>query len=180
MNPVWPLIITVFLGIFHLLGGAALGQGWRALERDSSTATFFFAWGAGMGLLPLVFDWFFLIRMGNWVYGLVGPVILIVSTLASAFLEVKVDGFAVMSAALGTTAFLLGILAIPLVLDTFRTKETVGFEDYVGGSCMVLLFVVIGGAFAWNGFSAMLRGISLDQEYSEHLQKQQTHKKRDK
>ncbi len=177
MNPVWPLILTVFFSIFHFLGGGAVGQAVRAAQRGESTSLTLAVWGAGMGVLPIVFDWFFLILPGNLLLGLVGPLVFIVTALASAFLNVKVDGPAVISAALGSTAFLLGIFVIPLTLDAARTREF-GLEDYVGGTCLVLMFLVIGGGFAWNGFSAMLRGISLDQFYSERRQKAAAPRKR--
>ncbi len=74
------------------------------------------------------------------------------------------------SATLGSVGFLLGILSIPLMLDVTKTR-TVGMEDYIFGSCFVLLFVVIGGAFAWNGFRSIFRGVPLDELYAEREQK---------
>ena len=179
MNQIFPLFLTVFLSIFHLLGGGAVGQGLRSAQRGSDKATFFLLWGAVMGLLPLVFDWFFLIAQGYPVYGLVGPIIFVASAFASAFLELNIDGGAVISAAVGSVAFLLGILSIPLMLDAAKSADP-GVEDYVFGGCFVLLFVVIGGSFAWNGFSALLRGISLDQEYAEREVKLEERQKRKK
>ncbi len=179
MNPVWPLILTVFFSLFHFLGGVAVGQAVRAAQRGSTTAITLAVWGAGMGVLPVVFDWFFLIRPGDWVYGLIGPIVFILAAFGSAFLELKVDGAAVLSAALGSTAFLLGIFVIPLTVDAASTR-TFGLEDYVGGTCLVLMFVIIGGSFAWSGFSAMLRGISLDRLYSERLDQPALGRKRRK
>ncbi len=179
MYQILPLFITVFLSIFHLLGGVAVGQGLRATVRGSDKAIFFLLWGAGMGLLPLIFDWFFLIEQGHLIYGIVGPVLFIVAALASALLQLKIDGGAIISAALGSVALLLGILSIPLMLDATKTTDP-GMVDYVFGGCFVLLFVVIGGSFAWNGFSALFRGISLDQEYAERELKLQERQKRRK
>jgi hypothetical protein len=169
LNQILPLFLTVFFSIFHMLGGGAVGQGVRAAQRGSDKAMFFLLWGAGMGLVPLVFDWFFLIAQGHLIYGLVGPILFVVTALASAFLELKIDGGAVISAAAGSVGFLLGILSVPLMLDAAKTHD-LGAADYVFGGCFVLLFVVIGGAFAWNGFSAIFRGIALDQEYAEREQ----------
>jgi hypothetical protein len=179
MNQILPLFITIFLSIFHLLGGGAVGQGLRATLRGSDKATFFLLWGAGMGLLPLIFDWVFLVAQGHLIYGLVGPVLFIIAALASALLELKIDGGAIISAALGSVALLLGILSIPLMLDAAKTTNP-GMADYVFGGCFVLLFVVIGGSFAWNGFGALYHEISLDQEYAEHEQKLEEHQKRKK
>jgi len=86
----------------------------------------------------------------------------------------KIDGGAVISAAVGSVGFLLGILSIPLMLDAAKTNNP-GIADYVFGGCFVLLFVVVGGSFAWNGFSAMFRGISLD-----HEQEPEERRKREK
>ncbi len=170
MNPFFPLLLTVFFSIFHVLGGGALGQAVRAPRRGSDESTFFLLWGVGMGGLPVIFDWFFLIAQGHLIYGLIGPILFIITTLASAFLELKIDGGAVVSAALGSTAFLIGLFSIPLMLDRSKTFD-LGMTDYLFGGCFVLLFIVIGGSFAWNGFRAMLRGISLDKEYAEREQK---------
>ncbi len=170
MNPVWPLIFTVFFGVFHVLGGAAVGLGLRALQRGSEEANGLLLQGAIMGLLPLVFDWFFLIAPGNLLLGLVGPFLFVVAALASPFLESKVDGPALISAVFGSFGLLLGILVIPLMLDAARTGNF-GTSDYIFGSCFVLGWVVLGATFAWNGFTAIVRGISLDQEFSEREQK---------
>ncbi len=178
MNPFFPLLLTVFFGIFHLLGGGALGQAVR-LARRGSDPWFFVLWGAGMGGLPLIFDWFFLIAQGHLIYGLIGPALFGITTLASAFLEVKMDGGAVISAALGSAGFLIGLLSIPLMLDRSKTSD-LGMTDYLGGGCFVLLFVVIGGSFAWSGFSAIVRGISLDQAYAERAQKPKQPRQRKK
>lgn len=132
-----------------------------------------------MGVVPLVFDWFFLIAQGYLIHGLVGPALFIAATLASAFLELKIDGAAMISATLGSSGFLLGILSIPLMLDATKTR-TVGMEDYIFGSCFVLLFVVIGGAFAWNGFRSIFRGVPLDELYAEREQKPSGHQNRKK
>jgi formate-dependent nitrite reductase membrane component NrfD len=56
MTQTWALFITVFLSIFHVLGGGAVGYALRAALRGSDKSIFFVVWGAGMGLTPLVFD----------------------------------------------------------------------------------------------------------------------------
>jgi hypothetical protein len=179
MNPFFPLLLTVFFSIFHVLGGVAMGQGVRAALRGSDESMSLVLWGAGMGGLPVIFDWFFLIAQGHLIYGLIGPILFIITTLASAFLQVKMDGGALISAALGSAGLVMGLLSIPLMLDRSKTFD-LGVTDYLFGGCFVLLFVVIGGAFAWNGYSAMLRGISLDQEYAEREQKVKHARKREK
>jgi len=166
MEQIFPLFIAVFLSIFHALGGGAVGQGLRAAQSGSNKTTFFFLWGGLMGLTPLIFDWFFLIAQGNLIYGLVGPVLFIAAALASAFLNLNMDGGAIISAAMGTVALLLGILSIPLMLDAARASNP-GLTDYIFGGCFVLMFVVIGGSFAWNGLRAIFRGVTLDDELGE-------------
>lgn len=170
MELVLPLFITVFLSIFHLLGGGAVGYAFRATQRGSNKAGFFFLWGGLMGLVPLIFDWFFLIAGGYLIYGLIGPILFIIAALASAFLNLNIDGSAIISAALGIVAFLLGILSIPLMLDAARATNP-GLTDYIFGGCFVLMFVVIGGSFAWNGLRAIFRGVTLNDELAERQQK---------
>ncbi len=170
MNPFVLLLLTMFFGIFHLLGGGAIGQGVHALRRGSDQWRFLFLWGALMGGVPLIFDWFFLISQDYMPYGLVGPAVFVISAFVSAYLDLDIDGGAVISAALGSSAFLIGLFSIPLMLDRSQASNP-GMEDYLFGGCFVLLFVVIGGSFAWNGFSAILRGISLDQAYVEREEK---------
>src|SRR5574340_744660 len=123
MNPFFPLLLTVFFSIFHALGGAALGQAVRAARRGSDEFTFLLLWGAGMGGLPVIFDWFFLIAQGRLIYGLVGPTLFVITTFASAFLELRIDGGAVVSAALGSTALLIGLFSIPLMLDGLESSN---------------------------------------------------------
>ncbi len=179
MNPFVPLLLMVFFGIFHLLGGGAVGQGVQAIRRGSNQWAFLFLWGALMGGVPLIFDWLFLIRPGYLPYGLVGPAVFVITAFVSAYLELDIDGGAVISAALGSAAFLIGLFSIPLMLDRSEASNP-GMQDYLFGGCFVLLFVVIGGAFAWNGFSAMLRALSLDQEYAEREQRLQHPRERKK
>ncbi len=166
MYPYFPLLLTVFFGVFHVLGGGALGQSIRAARRGSDQAIPLVLWGAFMGGLPLVFDWFFLVAQDHLVYGLIGPVLFVVTTVASAFLDLVNEGPAVVSAALGSAGFLIGLLSIPLMLD--RAKEfDVGVTDYLFGGLFVLLFVLIGGAVAWNGISELLLSISFDRTHAE-------------
>lgn len=169
MNPFFPLLLTVFFGIFHFLGGVALGQAVRA-ARGGLDPWSLLVWGVGMGGLPVIFDWFFLIAQGHLIYGLIGPCLFVITTLASAFLELKIDGGAIISAAVGSAGFLIGLFPIPLMLDRSKTFD-LGMTDYLFGGCFALLFVVIGGSFAWSGFSAIMRGISLDQAHAEREQK---------
>lgn len=177
MSPYLPPLLVAFFGVFHFLGGGAAGQGVRAALRGSDDWKLFLLWGLGMGGLPVVFDWFFLIAQGYALLGLIGPAIFVVTLLASAFLEMKIDPTAVISAALGSAALMIGLFAIPLMLDAYKESNP-GVEDYIFSAIFVLLFVLIGGAFAWNGFSAILRGVSLDHVLSERVQKQNQPRKR--
>ena len=171
MNPVWPLIITVALSVCHVLGGGALGMGLRMSRRGGAEKTnFFILWGAGMGVLPLIVDWAFLILPGNWLYGMVGPILLILTTAAGAFLRLKLDIPAIISAVIGSAWCLLGILVIPLMLDAARAGKF-KTEDYFFSAFFVLFSLFVGSVFARNGFAALLRGISLDQQYSEQMEK---------
>ncbi len=179
MNSYFPLLLTVFLGIFHSLGGGALGQSMRAARRGSRQATTLLLWGALMGGLPLIFDWIFLVAEGHVILGLVGPALFVVSTIVSAVLELEVYGPAIVSAALGSASLLIGLLSIPIMLD--RAKEfSVGVTDYLFGGVFVLLFVVIGGAVAWNGFNVLLRGVTHDRTYAHRERKAKPARERQK
>lgn len=173
MSPFMALLLTVFFSLPHILGGGAIGQGIRAIKNGSDASVSLFLWGAIMGGLPVVFDWFFLILPGYVLNGLVGPSLFLVAMLMSAFLDLHFDGSAVLSAVLGSGAVLVGILAVPLMLDALRTSSP-QITDYVCGGGMVVMFIAIGGSFAWNGFSAMIRGITFDQEMAERETKDRT------
>lgn len=149
-----------------LVGGSA-GQGVRVARTNVKRATSFFVWGGSKwGFLPLVFDWFFLVAQANLTHGLVGPVLFVFSAMACAFLKLNVDGGAVISALMGSVALFLGILSAPLMLQAAKTGDP-GTTDYAFGGCFVLMFVMIGPAFAWNGSSAIFLGATLDQKYGE-------------
>lgn len=176
MNPFLPPLLVVFFSIFHFLGGVSLGQGLRLL-RQGEDAMFYLLFGAGMGGVPVIFDWVFLIAPGYTIQGLIGPVVFLVAAFVGAFLESNSDGPAVISAGLGTGAFLIGLFSIPLMLNAAQGFNP-ATEDYIFGACFVLLFVVIGGSFAWKGFSAILRGISLDDEQLQHERRLRRPRKR--
>jgi hypothetical protein len=88
-------------------------------------------------------------------------VIFLIAFVATATLEAKVDGGATVSAAIGSAALLLGIFSVPLMLGAAKTND-LGTEDYLFGSCFVLMFVLVGGGFAWTGFSGIVRGLRPD------------------
>lgn len=55
-----PWLVFGFLSIFHLIGGAAIGLGWRQWAaawraKGRRTPPFLFLWGVLLGLLPLLF-----------------------------------------------------------------------------------------------------------------------------
>ncbi len=161
MDPFFAPLVVVFLGIFHILGGSALGQGVRAALHGSDDFMTLIMSGALIGGLPVIFDWVFLIAQGYVVHGLIGPLLVIVCACVTAFVPLDAYGPALAPAALGSAAFLIGLLSVPLILD--RSQEyDFGATDYIFGGCFALGFILIGGVFAWNGFRAIL-SVSLDQ-----------------
>jgi hypothetical protein len=167
MSPMPPMFSALFFSIFHAFGGAALGRGLRTLRSDPQNAATLLLWGALMGLTPLLFDWFFLLRVGQWAYGVIGPGIFVMTALASAALWTgaleQLDGRAMAAAALGGSALVIGLAAAPLLVGAALAHGAAAGE-IVFGAVWLLFFVGIGSGIAWTGLMALRHGRTFDQE----------------
>ncbi|MBI5302198.1 MAG: hypothetical protein HY868_08680 [Chloroflexi bacterium] len=167
MSPDSPLFLVFFFSIFHALGGAAVGRAIRTLQSEPQNSLTLFIWGGIMGLGPLVFDWFFLIREGELGYGMIGPAVFVVVALVGGFLWrgalEKIDGGAIASAAVGGAACLIGIMLAPYLIGIARTRQ-LEIADWCFGTLLVLLFVGVGASFAWTGALAIFHGHTFDEE----------------
>lgn len=116
-----PLFLTVLFGIFHILGGLAFGRGIRAKMKAKKTGGHLLAWGAIMGITPILFDWFFLIRVGKITYGLTGPVLFFATVIGGIFLNGELtrnNEKSISAMLMGGTSLLLGFMLTPLPAAT--------------------------------------------------------------
>jgi hypothetical protein len=162
-----PWFLAFFFSVFHAFGGAAFGRGARTVRSEPQNAATLLLWGTLMGLVPFIFDWFFLLRAGQVTYGLIGPVVFAVAAAVSASLWTgafdNLDGKALAASAFGGTAFLLGLAAVPILIGAARaTAATLG--EVAFGVCWELFFLGIGGGMAWTGLMALRHGRTFDQE----------------
>lgn len=167
MAPDNPLFLAFFFSIFHAFGGAAVGRALRTLQSEPGNSITLLIWGGIMGLGPLLFDWFFLIRENQLVYGLIGPGVFLLMILVSGLLWrgvlEEIDGKAIAATALGSAAFLIGVAITPYLIGIARTR-TFGAVDWIFGTVMVLMFVGVGASFAWTGVMAIFHGHTFDDE----------------
>lgn len=166
-----PYILVVFFGLFHAAGGLAAGKGLREKFSGSETGGQLLAWGILMGTVPLIFDWFFLIRIGALTAGLIGPVLFGVAILlGAAFFTGEVsrkNEKSIAAILMGGMSFMLGSMLIPYLLQQAETRENLGVIDYVCGGSIPLFFILIGGSFAWSGFQALQKKRSFDDHIAE-------------
>jgi len=171
MEFVDPLIPVVFFGIFHVSGGLAFGKGIRERFGETGSGNQLIAWGFLMGATPILFDWFFLIRVGMVQPGLIGPVLFIISTIVGGiFFKGKLsrrNEKSIAAVLMGGTSLLLGLMLTPYLIQQAQTRENLGLFDYLCGGSIPILFVFIGASFAWTGLSAILKRRSFDEHIAE-------------
>lgn len=166
-----PIILVLFFGIFHLTGGLAVGKGIRERGSDKKAGGQLIAWGAIMGVTPTLFDWFFLIREGELVWGLIGPGLFIMAgILGWVFLNGELsrrNEKSIGAVLMGGTALILGLLLTPYLIQQAQIREGIGLVDYVCGGAIPLMFIFIGASFAWNGVTALRKNMSFDELIAE-------------
>ena len=166
-----PLILVVFFGIFHVVGGLGLGKGIRERITDPKAGNQLIAWGLIMGALPIVFDWFFLIRVGELVLGLVGPVLFIVAAIVGGMFFTgdlsRNNEKSIGSILMGGTALMLGLMLTPYLIQQANTRDNLGLVDYLCGGSIPVFFILIGASFVWTGFSAIRKNLSFDEHIAE-------------
>lgn len=162
-----PWFLVIFFGIFHAFGGAMFGRGVRALWTEPDKALGFVIGGALFGFVPLMFDWFYFIQQHQVVQGVVGPALFVGTALLSALagrgILKRIDPKALMVTGIGVAAALLGVLAIPFLLEPGEGRD-IGSMEYVMGGCWVFMFIVIGSGFALSGLNALLHERTFDQQ----------------
>ena len=166
-----PLFLVVFFGIFHVIGGLGFGKGIRERITDAKAGNQLIVWGLLMGTLPILFDWFFLIRVGEVVSGLVGPILFIISAFIGGIFftgELSRKNEKSMGAILmGGTALMLGLMLTPYLIQQAQTRDDLGLVDHLCGGSIPIFFIVIGFSFAWTGFSAIRKNLSFDEHITE-------------
>lgn len=166
-----PLILVVFFGIFHVIGGLGLGKGIRERITDPKAGNQLIAWGLIMGALPIVFDWFFLIRVGHFISGLVGPTLFIIAALVGGIhftgeLSRKNEK-SIGAIMMGGTALMLGLMLTPYLIQQAGTRDDLGLVDYLCGGSIPVFFILIGTNFVWTGFTAIRKHLTFDERIAE-------------
>lgn len=162
-----PFFLAFFFSIFHAFGGAAVGRAIRTLATEPENSVTLLIWGGVMGLGPLIFDWFFLLREGHLGYGMIGPAVFVVVALVGGFLWrgalAKLDGGAMAATMLGSAGVVIGVALIPYMLTVARERR-LELADWILGPLMLLMFIGIGGGFAWTGINALRHGRTFEEE----------------
>jgi hypothetical protein len=162
---------VVFFGIFHVIGGLALGKGLRERVLDAGASNQMIAWGLIMGASPTLFDWFFLIREGALVPGLIGPASFLVAAIVGGIFFTgelsRKNEKSIAAILMGGTSLMLGLMITPYLIQQAQTRENLGLVDYVCGGLIPVFFIFIGGSFAWTGFSAIRKRRTFDEHVAE-------------
>ncbi|GAB4499599.1 MAG: hypothetical protein OHK003_16130 [Anaerolineales bacterium] len=166
-----PFILVAFFGIFHVIGGLSFGKGIRKKFGEAGAGNQLIAWGLLMGAVPIFFDWFFLIRAGMLLTGVIGPALFIVSAaIGGIFLNGELsrrNEKSIAAVLMGGTALMLSLLLIPYLIQQAQTRENLGLVDYLCGGSIPILFILIGASFMWTGLSAILKRRSFDEHIAE-------------
>src|SRR5512133_2187932 len=122
-----PYFLVMFFGIFHVIGGLALGKGLRERVTDAGTGNQLIAWGLLMGVSPTLFDWFFLIREGALVPGLIGPVLFVVTAVIGGIFFTgelsRKNEKSIAAILMGGTSLMLGLMPTPYLIQQAQTRE---------------------------------------------------------
>lgn len=166
-----PLVLVIFFGIFHLIGGLALGKGIRERFGEADTGNQLIVWGFLMGAAPILFDWFFLIRAGMVQPGLIGPVLFVIAAIVGGiFFNGELsrrNEKSIAAVLMGGTSLMLGLLLTPYLIQQAQTRDNLGLVDYLCGGLIPVLFIFVGTSFAWTGLSAILKRRSFDEHIAE-------------
>ncbi len=170
MSPSNPLFLVLFFGIFHIFGGLAFGKGIRDRLMKDSKGSQLIAWGVLMGVVPVLFDWVFLIGQGYMLHGLAGPALFVITAIVGAlFLTKKLTSVhekSIGAILMGGTALLFGLTLAPyLIKQAFKMK--LGPADYIFGGCLLVLPLLVGFGFVWNGVTAILKNRTFDEHIAE-------------
>lgn len=166
-----PYFLALFFGIFHIIGGLAFGKGMRERLGGAKTGVQLLIWGAIMGLPPLLFDWFFLIRVGEQAAGFAGPILFLIAMLVGGIVFTgdlsRKHEQSIASILMGGTALMLGLMLVPYLLQQTQTRSDLGLVDYLCGGFIPFIFILVGFSFVWTGFSAIRKNLSFDKHIAE-------------
>lgn len=166
-----PYFLVVFFGIFHMIGGLAFGKGIRERLTGAKTGYKLMVWGAIMGILPMIFDWFFLIRVDKIMAGTVGPALFILAVILGGIFFTKElsrkHEQSIVAILMGGTAFMLGSMLIPYLIQQAQTRDNLGLVDYLCGGFIPFIFILVGFSFIWTGISAMRKNLTFDEHIAE-------------
>lgn len=170
-----PFFLAFFFSIFHLLGGLALGRGlhgWRVTNENGVTLII---WGLLIGVGPFLFDWFFLLREGQILPGLVGPAIFVLAALVTFFVWTgelsRKNEKSIISLIIGMTAVLVGLGITPILITQAQTRELT-LADWVFGPCIAILPFFVGINFIYLAIKAMWSKRTFDDVAAEEEEKQ--------
>ena len=165
MNIYNPLLLVSFFSAFHLLGGLAFGKGLRDTESKQ-----LILWGGFMGITPIVFDWAFLIREDMLFYGLIGPTVFVIAGILGYSLLTtkfsKANEKSIGAIMMGASSLLIGLILAPYLINQVLTLDLQP-ADYLFGSCLLVLPILVGIGFIWSGFTAILKKRTYDEHVAE-------------
>lgn len=171
-----PLFLAFFFGIFHLLGGMAVGRGMRNWRQDPDNGLSLLLWGILLGLGPILFDWLFLLREGQVLYGMIGPAVFILAALFVYFFWsgklAKKDEKTIISLLMGIVATLVGLGVTPILIAQARTHELTA-ADWIFGPCIAILPFFVGVNFIWLAVKALRKNQTFDEVAAEEEEKQE-------
>lgn len=166
-----PYFLALFFGIFHVVGGLAFGKGIRERLAGAKTGSQLLIWGAVMGLPPMLFDWFFLIRAGEKIAGFAGPILFLIAVIVGGIVFTgelsRKHEQSVAAILMGGTALMLGLMLVPYLLRQAQTRSDLVLVDYLCGGFIPLIFILVGASFLWTGFSAIRKNLSFDEHIAE-------------
>ena len=171
MTFISPIFFVLFFGIFHILGGLAVGKAMREKVSGRATGTRLLVWGMLMGATPILFSWFFLINTGETLAGAIGPALFLIAVIVGGIFfhnELsRKNEQSIAAVLMGGTALMLGILLIPYLLEQAQTRDNLGLADYLCGGFIPIIFILVGASFTWTGLSAISKKRTFDEHITE-------------
>ncbi len=144
----------LFLGLFNVIGGLALGHGLRGLVAERTLRDgFFIIWGAGFGGIPLIISLCTLLGTRSGPLFLVNPLLFLSAIVLNMTIvpELVRDIGAGTLVAIGVGAMFM-FIGVGIGMTVF-SKGSLAFALTVGG-----LFVLGGGLAFALGINALIRG----------------------
>lgn len=168
MNLDNPFFLITFFSIFHVFGGLAFGKGMKDVISNSGQGKRLLIWGAFMGISPILFDWLFLIQAGMLFYGLIGPALFIIATIIGWVIKIsKIYEKSIGIILMGLASLLIGISLAPFLITQALTLNLQPV-DYIFGSCLLVMPILVGIGFLSSGLKAVRKKQSYDEHIAQH------------